>query len=115
MDLPVALSEPGLPVGVQTLSWDELSLEVWYPSPEGTTGESETIHREDWSPTHIGEVLGEVEVPGISSRATRDAPVRPTDNANEVEIAQPQLIHCHTKRVTRYDRFRSLNRAAVDA
>ena len=74
--LPDDPAEKGVPVGVRTEVWDGLTVEVWYPASDTTTGETDSVDFSQWVPTSVAALLGDVEVPLIATDAVRDAPAR---------------------------------------
>lgn len=67
----------GVPVGVQTHVVGDVTVEVWYPSPDATAGQpTEAIALADFVPPAVSDVLGDVELGTWDSGAVRDAPVR---------------------------------------
>ena len=76
MNLPDDPSETGVPVGVRTLEYGGLMLEVWYPASDVADGEAEILDVLDHAPTSVLELIPELEVPLITTVAVRGAPVR---------------------------------------
>lgn len=77
LDLPADPAESGVPVGVRTVEHAGLSLEVWYPATDDTSGQPDVLDFADFAPASVHEALGGLEVPPISTIAHRDADVRP--------------------------------------
>ena len=70
-------AQTGVPVGVQTHTVGELTVEVWYPAAEIHRGDaSASIDIGSYLPDSVKEVLGTPELPPITTIAVRDATVR---------------------------------------
>ncbi len=76
LDLPADRSESGVPVGVQTIEWQGLSVEVWYPAADSTRGAPEQVDLLDWVPPSVLEQLDGLVLPLLATSAVRDAEVR---------------------------------------
>ena len=74
IDLPADKGTAGVPVGVQTLEWDGLTLEVWYPTSDDHTDVEEADILQ-FVPDEIEDIVGGVNLPPLDS-GERDAPVR---------------------------------------
>ena len=76
LDLPADRSESGVPVGVQTVEWQGLSVEVWYPAADSTRGAPEQVDLLDWVSPQVLERLDGLVLPPLETPAVRDAEVR---------------------------------------
>ena len=74
IDLPEDKGSAGVPVGVQTLEWDGLTLEVWYPTSDDHTDVEEADILQ-FVPDEIEDIVGGVNLPPLNS-GERDAPLR---------------------------------------
>lgn len=73
-DDPAAID---VPVGVRTLMLGSASAEVWYPAAESARGQApERVKLAEIGPPAVIDVLGDVTLPEIATRAVRDAPLR---------------------------------------
>ena len=71
-----------VPVGVRTVDYGGIMAEVWYPAAESARGQTpERVELSEIGPQAVFDVLGNVELPGIDTRAIRDAPLRNTGEA----------------------------------
>lgn len=89
LDLPSDPSATGVPVGVRTVAWGDLTVEVWYPASDTTEGPGESIDFTAWIPDSVGDLLGDVRVPLVPTVARRDAPLRVP------EAPYPALVFSH--------------------
>ena len=76
LDLPADPAATGVPVGVQTLAWDDLAVEVWYPASDSTSGNLDVVDFGEDVPTSVRDLLGDVQIPTFTTLAVRDAPLR---------------------------------------
>lgn len=77
LDLPADPAENGVPVGVQTVELDGVTIEVWYPASDSAAGDpTESADFMDFVPDSVIEVLGPFGFPLIETGAVRDAPLR---------------------------------------
>ena len=88
--LPEDPSEKGVPVGVKTEEWDGLTVEIWYPASDDTTGDTDSVNFVDWIPASVTALLGDVTVPLIETAAVRDASVRRAESPYPVVF----FSHC---------------------
>lgn len=72
-------SVPAAPVGVQTVTVGELTVEVWYPASEkDDLGEPHTFDLRDLVPAEFLDRVTDLPAVPIPTRAYRDAPIRDT-------------------------------------
>ena len=77
LDLPDDPALAGVPVGVTTVEFEGITMDVWYPAAESAVGgPGEDVDVREFIPAEVSEVLGDVDLPLISTVAVRDAPVR---------------------------------------
>ena len=76
-----------VPVGVRTLTLGSTTAEVWYPAAESARGQApERVELAEIGPQAVFEALGDVALPGIDTRAVRDAPLRKVGEALPVVL-----------------------------
>lgn len=79
LELPTDPAAQGVPVGVQTYTLEDLTLEVWYPaSDEIAEQPGEAVDADAFVPSAVVDLLGGVDLPAIASFAVRDAALRHT-------------------------------------
>jgi len=76
LNLPDDPSVNGVPVGVRTVDYGGLTLEVWYPASDSDYTDPEILDLMDHAPASVLALLPGLEVPPITTTAFRDAPVR---------------------------------------
>lgn len=88
--LPDDPAERGAPVGVRTETWNDLTLEVWYPAPDSVAGEAtEPVDFYAHIPGEVEARVGAFSFPAVDSGAVRDAPLR------WPEAPYPVLVFSH--------------------
>ena len=77
LDLPADAWETGAPVGVRTVEVSGLTIEVWYPASDevADVGPS-SIPFDEFVSDSVQEVLGDIELPSLTTIAVRDAALR---------------------------------------
>lgn len=87
LDLPEDPATPGVPVGARTVEHQGVRLEVWYPADDAVAGQSgEVLDLDPFLPASVAEHIGLPGLPGLPTRAVRDAPLRPLDQALPVVL-----------------------------
>jgi dienelactone hydrolase len=76
LTLPADPAESGAPVGVTTVVTGDVTLEVWYPASDSTTGATESPDFDVFLPPVFLDAVGDVSFPTFDSGAVRDAPLR---------------------------------------
>ena len=77
LDLPADPAENGVPVGVTTVAYEGLTLEVWYPAAESSAREAtEAADFMVFVPAAVTALLPDFRFPLIETGAVRDAPIR---------------------------------------
>lgn len=77
LELPDPLSEQGAPVGVRTVVWGDLSMEIWYPASDRADEPAEQVDFASFLTDEFFDRLGEdVTIPIVPTTAMRDVPVR---------------------------------------
>jgi dienelactone hydrolase len=90
LDLPDDPAEPGVPVGVMTVSFGDQVMEVWYPAADGAAdAATEGVDLMEVVPQVLLDVVDDFELPILPSRAVRDAPPR------LLEEPVPALLFSH--------------------
>ncbi len=74
--LPDDPAEAGAPVGVTTVVTADVTMEVWYPASDATTGATETADFDAYLPAAFLAAVGDVSFPALDTGAVRDAPLR---------------------------------------
>lgn len=77
LDLPEDPGEWGVPVGMTTLTWEGLDLEIWYPAPDAAASSAPwPADFDPFIPAEVLELIPDLSLPPVDSRAVRDAPLR---------------------------------------
>jgi len=80
LNLPADLAENGVPVGVMTLEYEGLTVEVWYPAAESArTSATEAADFMAFVPAAVTDLLPSFSFPLVETGAVRDAPLRPPE------------------------------------
>jgi predicted dienelactone hydrolase len=74
--LPDDASEDGAPVGVTTVVTDDVTMEVWYPASDTTSGATEIADFDAFLPDVFLTAVGDVSFRALDTGAYRDAPLR---------------------------------------
>lgn len=73
-------AENSAPVGVRTVDAGGQTAEVWYPAPEASRSDAtELANYQQFLPTAVTDLVGEIVFPDVEEGAIRDAPVRVPD------------------------------------
>ncbi|MDP2315784.1 MAG: hypothetical protein Q8P41_23000 [Pseudomonadota bacterium] len=86
LDLPADPATNGTPVGVTTVVTADVTLEVWYPASDATTGATESPDFDVFLPDVFLEAVGDVSLPTFDSGAVRDAALRVPESPYPVVV-----------------------------
>ncbi len=86
--LPDDPAATGVPVGVRTeLDANGQTIEIWYPASDSVAGQAgEPADVEQFLPTSITDLVGEIDLPEVPTIAVRDAPMRSPESAYPVIV-----------------------------
>ncbi|MCO4774234.1 MAG: hypothetical protein KDA24_29675 [Deltaproteobacteria bacterium] len=87
---PADHSEPGVPVGIRTVTFEGETFEVWYPTHDvlgAAAGADLTL--DEFIPASVSDLLEGLSLPPLDSDAVREAPPR------VVPGARPVLLFSH--------------------
>lgn len=77
LDLPTNPALAGTPVGVRTIERDSITIEIWYPAPDALREQpGGLVDFAAFVPASVSELLGDLQLPPVPTRAIRDAGVR---------------------------------------
>lgn len=84
--LPDDPAEAGVPVGVTTVVTAGVTMEVWYPASDATTGATEPADFDAFLPPAFLAAVGDVSFPALDTGAVRDAPLRVPESPYPVVV-----------------------------
>lgn len=87
LDLPADPAEWGVPVGATTVTHGETKMEIWYPASDDVADRpTELMWMDQFIPDPVKEVLGEITLPDVDTRAVRDVPLRVPESPYPVVV-----------------------------